>query len=190
MRCASKFDVCLVAELALDYSAGAAGREKLVPLRPGDDWGYPCCATRNTPYTGVTYSDNGKSPDCSGVAAEGVAFIIGHTPFGLDFETGRWPPPWTGRVFVTLHGDFQGWVGARVVAIALDPTTGIPLAATEFADSGIDPANMLDFARGWDDGTQTHGRPAPATFAADGRLFLGDDQRGAVIWIAPIGLMR
>ena len=28
------------------------------------------------------------------------------------------------------------------------------------------------------------------TFAPDGRLFLGDDQQGAVIWIAPVGLMQ
>jgi hypothetical protein len=48
---------------------------------------------------------------------------------------------------------------------------------------------MLDFATGWDDGHQDHGRPAPIAFAPDGRLFLGDDQQGAVLWIAPIDLM-
>jgi glucose/arabinose dehydrogenase len=190
MRCERNQNVCLVAELALDYSASSAGREKLVPIRQGDDWGYPCCATQNTPYAGVTYSDTGKGPDCSGVAAETASFIIGHTPFGLDFETGQWPEPWRGRVFVTLHGDYSGWSGARVVAIALDPSTGIPLPATELNATSTDAANMLEFATGWDDGRKDHGRPAPVAFAADGRLFIGDDQRGAVIWIAPIGLMQ
>jgi hypothetical protein len=48
---------------------------------------------------------------------------------------------------------------------------------------------MMDFATGWDDGRQDHGRPAPITFAPDGRMFLGNDNNGAVIWIAPIDLM-
>ncbi|MDP9000694.1 MAG: hypothetical protein M3O46_11340 [Myxococcota bacterium] len=186
--CESSHNVCLVAELALDYSENFAGREKIVPIRPGDDWGYPCCATQNTPYIGVTYG-RGQTPDCSGVAAETASFVIGHTPFGLDFETGRWPAPWRGRVFVTLHGDYSTWAGARVVAIALDPNTGLPLPATELPGTRSDPANLLEFATGWDNGRMDHGRPAPVAFAPDGRLFLGDDQRGAVIWIAPAGLM-
>jgi glucose/arabinose dehydrogenase len=188
LRCETQHDVCLAAELALDYSATAAGREKVVPVRQGDNWGFPCCATQNTPYTGVVYADSGATPDCSGVSAESDAFVIGHTPFGLDFETGQWPAPWTGRVFLTLHGIVGSWQGARVVAIALDDG-GMPLPATELTDAG-DPNDMLQFATGWDDGKQDHGRPAPVAFAPDGRMFLGDDQAGAVIWIAPIGLMR
>jgi glucose/arabinose dehydrogenase len=191
MRCETDHNVCLIAELALDYSANNAGREKLVPLRPGDDWGYPCCATKDTPYSGVAYFDTRATPDCSQVAPEDVSFIIGDTPFGLDFETGRWPPPWGARVFVTLHGAYGTWSGARVVAIALDPATGLPLTATELA--GGDPANatnMLEFATGWADGSNDHGRPAPLAFAPDGRLFLGDDQAGAIVWIAPMGLKQ
>jgi glucose/arabinose dehydrogenase len=191
LRCEANHNVCLIAELALDYSGSAAGREKIVPLRPGDDWGYPCCATKDTPYVGASYMDTHTIPDCSQVAPEEVSFIIGHTPFGLDFETGRWPPPWGGRLFVTLHGVYGSWAGARVVAIALDPRTGLLLPATEFP--GGDPANadnMLEFATGWADGRNDHGRPAAIAFAPDGRLFLGDDQAGAVIWIAPMGLMQ
>jgi glucose/arabinose dehydrogenase len=190
IRCESDHDVCLVVELALDYSASMAGREKLVPIRQGDDWGYPCCATKDTPYAGVSYADRGGVPDCSGVAAETSSYLIGHTPFGLDFETGVWPAPWTGRAFVTLHGAYQTWEGARVVAVALDPTTGLPLPSTEFSGTGADPANMQEFATGWDDGRQDRGRPAPVAFAPDGRLFLGDDWTGLVVWIAPTSLPR
>jgi glucose/arabinose dehydrogenase len=186
MRCEVDHNVCLVAELALDYSASTAGREKLVPLHPGDDWGYPCCATRDTPYGGVTYNDTGTVPDCSGVGQESGSFIIGHTPFGLDFEMGRWPAPWAHRVFLTLHGDVGTWDGARVVAIALDATSGLPLRATELEGGAADPDSMLEFATGWADGTHAHGRPAPITFAPDGRMFLGDDQRGMIVWIAPV----
>ena len=49
---------------------------------------------------------------------------------------------------------------------------------------------MNDFALGWDDRHNDHGRPGAVTFAADGRLFVGDDQQGAIIWIAPVDLMR
>ncbi|MDP9152046.1 MAG: hypothetical protein M3O36_19145 [Myxococcota bacterium] len=188
MRCESDHDVCLVVELALDYSWSSGGREKIVPIQPNADWGFPCCATRDIPYSGAMYSDTGLTPDCSGVAMESSSFVIGHTPFGLDFEPGRWPAPWTRRVFVTLHGDNGQWSGARVVAIPLDPTTGLPLPATELVDASPAADNMTEFASGWDDGMRDHGRPAPIAFAPDGRLFLGDDQLGAILWIAPVEL--
>jgi glucose/arabinose dehydrogenase len=188
MRCETNHDVCLAVELALDY-AWDVGREKVVPIRQGDDWGYPCCATRDKPYAGTVCRDTKKPPDCSGVSAETASFVLGHTPFGIDFETGRWPSPWTGRALVTLHGDYGTWAGARIVAIALDPETGMPLPSSEVGGAGIDPQNMLQFASGWDDGNRDHGRPAAVAFAPDGRLFIGDDWSGAVIWIAPIGLM-
>jgi glucose/arabinose dehydrogenase len=189
LRCEPDHDVCLVAELALDGSGGSGGREKLVPLRQGDDWGFPCCATQGTPYQGTTYQDTGQTPNCSGVAAENVSFDIGHTPFGIDFETGQWPAPWTGRVFVTLHGDVGSWQGARIVGVAKDPSTGLLLPATELPGGSSNPDDMMDFATGWDDGMQDHGRPAPVTFAPDGRMFVGDDMRGLVVWIAPVTLM-
>jgi len=190
LRCESNHNVCLAAELALDYSATQGGREKLVPIRAGDDWGYPCCASHNLPYTSVQYSDKGGVPDCSGVATDRDSFIIAHTPFGLDFETGTWPAPWTGRVFVTLHGEFGSWVGARVVAIGIDPGTGLPNPATELGGGGPLPDSMLEFATGWADDVRDHGRPAPIVFAADGRMFLGNDNDGIIVWIAPITLMK
>jgi glucose/arabinose dehydrogenase len=188
LRCEKDHNVCLAAELALDYSAPQGGREKILPVRQGDDWGFPCCASRGVPYSNVKYADTMGTPNCSGVASESDSFIIGHTPFGLDFETGKWPAPWGHRVFVTLHGIFGTWQGARVVGISLDPNTGLPLPATDLDGGQSANTNMIDFATGWDDGQQDHGRPAAVTFAPDGRLFLGDDQQGAVIWIAPIDL--
>ncbi len=192
MKCEPDHDLCIALELALDYSDadGPIGREKLVPVHQGDDWGFPCCATQNLRYPGVVYSDTGQPPDCSGVGVETGAFVIGETPFGIDFETGKWPSPWGGRAFVTLHGAFGTWIGARVVGIARDPGTGMPLKTTDFDGGESANSNMIDFALGWDDGRQDHGRPAAVTFAPDGRMFIGDDQQGAVIWIAPIGLMQ
>ena len=89
IRCARGHNQCFAVELALDYSESMGGREKLVPIRQGDDWGFPCCATRNLPYSGVT-NQKGAAPSCGGVTAESNAFIIGDTPFGIEFEPGRW----------------------------------------------------------------------------------------------------
>jgi glucose/arabinose dehydrogenase len=189
LRCEANHDVCLAVELALDYSQDLGGREKLVVVRPGDDWGFPCCASRNLPYATATYGDTHVTPDCSNVAADTDSFVIGHTPFGVDFEQGMWPAPWKERAFVTLHGVVGSFVGARVVAIALDPTTGAPMPATELGDGGPKPDSLLQFASGWDDGRQDHGRPAAIAFAADGRMFLADDNLGIIVWIAPITLM-
>jgi glucose/arabinose dehydrogenase len=188
MRCEQDHDACLVVELALDYSGNAGGREKVVPLRFGDNWGFPCCATRDLPYTSVVYADTAATPDCSSVPSESDAFVIGHTPFGIDFAPATWPGQWSGRAFVTVHGVVGSWVGARVVGLALDPITGYPLPASELDSTLGVPGSMLDFATGWDDGTRQHGRPAPIAFAPDGRMFLGDDWLGAVVWIAPVDL--
>jgi len=188
LRCETNHNVCLAVELALDYSDTTGGREKVVVVRSGDDWGYPCCATRDLPYSTVTYSDTQGTPDCANVAAESGSFVIGHTPFGVDFEPGMWPAPWKDRAFVTLHGVVGSFVGARVVAIGLDATTGLPMPATELGNGGPNADSLLQFASGWDDGMQDHGRPAAITFAADGRMFLADDNLGIIVWIAPATL--
>ena len=126
IRCESNHDVCLAIELALDYSATIGGREKLFPIRAGDDWGFPCCATQNEPYAGVSYQDTNAMPDCSGVVAESGAFVIGDTPFGLDFETGQWPAPWGGRAFVTLHGAVSDVEGCAPRGDRARPDDGHP----------------------------------------------------------------
>ena len=170
--------MCFGLELALDFSADLGSREKLFPIYKGDNWGFPCCATRDTPYTGYT-----PVPDCSAVAAEQDSFTIDHTPFGLDFEEGYWGGTFKYRAFVALHGYFISWFGARILAIATNPTTGWPDPGVE-TDSGT--STLMDFATGWDDGQQDHGRPAAVTFGPDGRLYIGDDMNGLIVWVAPV----
>ena len=69
-----------------------------------------------------------------------------------------------------------------VIAIPTDPATGEPIKTSNLSGSG----GFLELASGWDDGRQDRGRPAAVGFAADGRLFLGDDIAGSIVWIAPV----
>ncbi len=181
LRCQRGHDRCYAIELALDYSADKGGREKLVPVRQGDDWGFSCCATANKPYTTVT-----PTPDCSATAAEIDGFAIGDTPFGIDFERGKWPAPYTKAAFVTLHGTNSTWSGERLVAVRVEPYTGAPQPGNDLTNA-VATGGMGDFATGWDDGSMLHGRPAPVTFSPYGRLFVGYDNNGVIFWIAPLG---
>lgn len=181
VRCQRGHNLCFAVELAKDYTAGDGGREKLVPIRQGDDWGHPCCLGRNIMVPGAP-----AGTDCTTMTPEDVSFVIGDTPFGVDFEPGKWTAPYAHSAFVVLHGAYQSWLGARVVAIAINPADGMPLPGTSVPK--LSSGSMTDFATGWED--QTHGRPAAVAFADDGRLFVGNDNDGTILWIAPLDLTR
>jgi glucose/arabinose dehydrogenase len=182
VRCQRGHNKCFAVELAKDYSADEGGREKLVPIHEGDDWGYPCCATKDVPHMEVK-----NTADCSKVEPEDVSFLIGDTPFDVDFEPGKWPLPYKGNAFVPLHGTAGPWLGARLVSVAINLENGDLLPSTTLGGVG---GGMRNFATGWDDATLMHGRPAAVTFAEDGRLFLGNDNSGDIFWIAPFELER
>jgi glucose/arabinose dehydrogenase len=170
--------MCFAIELTKDYTTEVGGREKILPIRQGDDWGFPCCATTNVPFPDVQ-----PVPDCTMVPTEINSFVVGHTPFDLDFETGMWPEPWTHNVFVPLHGTFGAWEGAALVAIDFDAMTGQVLPGSDL--SGMPTGAMSHFATGWGL-RRADGRPAVVAFARDGRLFLGNDITGDIVWIAPM----
>ena len=182
-------DHCFATELSLDYSASSGGREKLITIADGDNWGYPCCATEGLAYTSVSVPcpNNPTAqcpPDCSAITPEADSFVIGNTPFGFEFEDQQFPVPWDHKVFVVLHGVVGTWTGARLVAISTDPATGLPLTGSTL--SGSNSGKLTDFATGWDDGSRSHGRPADLTLSPDGRLFVANDQTGEIFWIAPV----
>jgi glucose/arabinose dehydrogenase len=190
VRCVRGHNKCFAIELTRDYSTPQGGREKLLPVRDGDDWGFPCCATKNLPY------EDRPGPNCSGVAEEINSFFVGNTPFDLDFELGKWPEPWGNRAYVPIHGAYGSWAGARLVGVELDAMTGQVLPGSDL--SGMSSGAMADFATGWDPTIAPDenpckpngrcGRPTVVAFAPDGRLFMGNDFNGDIIWIAPVGL--
>jgi glucose/arabinose dehydrogenase len=181
MRCQHGHNNCFLNELTKDFSTGAGGREKLVQFGAGQDWGFPCCASKDLPFPGGP-----ANVDCSNVQDDTNAFIVGSTPFGLDFETGKWSDPYKNSVYISMHGQVGSWTGARVVMITTDPATGKPFPSSDRDGSASGP--MTNFATGWDDGTRSHGRPSDLTFGADGRMYIANDYTGTVFWVAPIGL--
>jgi glucose/arabinose dehydrogenase len=182
IRCARGMNRCFALELALDFSADEGGREKVVPIRDGDDWGFPCCATTNLPYP-----DSGPDANCGVVTPDTTSFFIGDTPFGIAFQspTAPWPAPWNGKAIIALHGASGSWQGERVVAVDIDPATGLLKPGTNI-HGHHDQGGITAFADGWDDGSLAHGRPAAVEFSSDGRLFIGNDNNGDIFWVAPL----
>jgi len=69
----------------------------------------------------------------------------------------------------------------------------LPLPSSDLESGTSETPNMMDFVTGWDQGSSfanDHGRATAVGFAADGRLYIGDDTKGEIVWVAPIGLMR
>lgn len=190
IRCQRGHNECYGVEMGLDYAEAAGAREKVFRIHQGDDQGFPCCGTTNTPHSGVTAVGSSgappTTPDCSGVTAETVSLHIGRSPMGLDFEPGRWPAAWQRSLFMGFHGEFGTWIGCKVVAVAMDPVTGLPKPTSELA--GGDASGISDFATGWDDGLRDHGRADDVSFSNDGRLFLTNDVTGEILWFAPVDL--
>ena len=194
---------CFAAELALDFSGDAGGREKLIPIRAGDDWGFPCCGSGGVAYQTVCLTCSAQtatraastpycqalnstvcSPDCSATAVESNSFTIGSTPFGFTFVDTQFPPPWDHQLFEAMHGDRRAFSGSGVVAIAFDPVTGALLPSSNLP--GLDAGALRSFLGGWDDGTLTHGRPSDVEISPDGRLFVANDTTGEIFWVSPL----
>lgn len=160
---------CYAAELSGDGWDSIGGREKLVELHDGDDYGYPCCVDR-----GMVVPGTPAGTDCSRITPSAQTFGLHDTPFGFDWERGAgWPAPYANGFFVGLHGFVGSWTNAGVQWAPTDPTTHRPTRTTE------------PFVRGWGIGAAVPGRIADLQFAPDGRMFFTDDQDGGIYWVAP-----
>ena len=163
---------CFGAELSGDNWDGIGGKEKLIQLKDGDDYGYPCCVDHDVPRP-----DLSPAPDCSRTAVSIQTYVLHDTPFGFDWETGNeWPAPYRGAFFVGMHGSVDTWVGTRLGWATVDATSHRPTGP------------LQDFVTGFGLKGPVVGRVADVRFAPDGRLFFTDDQGGAVYWVAPITL--
>ena len=165
---------CFGAELTGDNWDGIGGKEKLIQLHDGDEYGYPCCVDKNVPRPDIN-----PKPDCSRVAVSIQTYALHDTPFGFDWDVqNAWPAPYRGAFFVGMHGSFETWVGTRLGWATVDATSHRPTG------------ELKDFVTGFSKQGPVVGRVADVRFAPDGRLFFTDDQGGAVYWVAPVDLRR
>lgn len=172
LRCKA-WGACYAAELSNDGWGAYGGVEKLIQLRQGDDYGYPCCIDHDRTWPGTPTGYN-----CGAVAVSVQTYPLNNTPFGFDWAPSSWPAPYAGALFVGLHGVVGSWTNTGVQWAPTDPTTHRPTRATEF------------FAVGWGRSAAIAGRVADLAFAPDGRLFFTDDQNGGIYWVAPTTLRR
>jgi len=170
LRC-KPWGACYAAELTNDSWGAYGGVEKLIQLRQGDDYGFPCCIDR-----GRTWPGTPAGYDCDRVAVSVQTYPLHDTPFGFDWAPSSWPAPYGDALFVGLHGVVGSWTNTGVQWAPTDPMTHRPTRATEF------------FATGWARSGPIVGRVADLTFAPDGRMFFSDDEDGGIYWVAPVTL--
>jgi glucose/arabinose dehydrogenase len=172
LRC-EPWGACYAAELSGDDWVGIGGKEKLIELKDGDDYGYPCCIDHNIPRPDIQ-----PAPDCSGTSVSVQSYQLHDTPFGFDWDVAnKWPKPFTGGFFIGFHGSFfDSWQGTRLAFAHVDEATHHPVG------------ELQTFVSGWGQGQGIVGRIADVRFSPDGRLFFTDDQGGGIYWVAPTGL--
>ena len=171
LRCHRTDEVCAAMELGEDLESGAT--EKMLKLQPNTNYGFPCCHSKDLP------ASSGNNVSCADITKEDAWFPLSNTPFGFDWETGMWPAPFTGGVFVALHGSAYSapsWQGAAIVYAPTDPTTHMPTQ------------DWAPFQGGWGPNGSVLDRPADIAFSSDGRMFIADDTSGSIFWMAPTTL--
>ena len=176
IRCHPTSGACFANELSGDVWEGVGGHEKLALLKPGGNWGYPCCVDQGQPING------GTSELCATVDTGLVSFPLHDTPFGLDFNRGSFPGKYENALFVADHGRVGSWAGTQVVWYATDPS-GMPIPDAD--PNALPTPFVTGFGKGKD---SVNGRATDLAFAPDGRMFLIDDTSSEVWWIAPVDL--
>lgn len=172
---------CYSMELSGDAWGSQNGAEKLVSFRRGSphvNVGYPCCIRKG--QRELSYSP--QEEKCDNITESLFEFRLGDTPFGFDWDVGRnFPAPFTGALFIAMHGSFQSWVGAGVQVLPWDSKTQLP--AKNAKPTHLVPEGFGHGGSAFED--SSGGRVSGLRFHPDGRLFFTDDVTGHVWWVAP-----
>ena len=158
---------CYANELTGDGWDGTGAAEKVALLAEpkGQSWGFPCCVGPGTYAPGSDKSGF----DCANAGPERIRIPLHDTPFGMDFERGLFPAPYTHGIFTAIHGVITSFGGTGIIFEPVDPRSLRPTGAATVFVKGIRPT----------------GRATDVAFAPDGRLFIADDTSGRIFWVAP-----
>ena len=168
IRCAPNSNGdCYANELTGDGWDGTGAAEKVVLLDnpKGTSWGFPCCVGPSSYAPG----SNKSGFDCANAGQERVRIPLHDTPFGMDFERGLFPAPYTHGIFTAIHGVVTSFGGTGIIFEPVDPRSLRPTGAASVFVKGFRPT----------------GRATDVTFAPDGRMFIADDTSGRIFWVAP-----
>jgi glucose/arabinose dehydrogenase len=142
--------------------------ETLNRVTEGADFGWPRCHAGD-----LVDPDFGGERGCDDVAPPAVKMLAHSAPLGLAFyDAIAFGPDYTGGVFIAFHGSWNRSTPTGYKLVFLPFQTGAPTGET------------LDFVTGWQAaGGDVWGRPVDVAVAADGSLYVSDDEGGRVFHI-------
>jgi glucose/arabinose dehydrogenase len=138
----------------------------------GGDFGWPYCYGERIPDPNFTKPGDQR---CTSTVPPKIQIQAHSAPLGLAFPSGKmFPPEFQNCVYIALHGSWNRSVptGYKVVRVKLD-------------DKGQPSGGVEDFISGWMAPGETKkgkrmGRPVGIAFAADGSMYISDDQGGRI----------
>lgn len=144
--------------------------EEINVIRAGRHYGWPHCYGKGTPDP-----QHGKEDFCAREAEPPAFEMQAHSaPLGLAFYTGTaFPAAYRGDLFIAFHGSWNRTV-----------PTGYKVVRVKIKDGK--PAGIEDFAAGWLDGFQVHGRPTDVIVGPDGALYVSDDKADRIYRISHV----
>ena len=161
------------------------GREKLVPIRQGDDWGFPCCATTNLPYAGRRRAGARLLQRRAGDG------LVPHRRHAVRPRLRARPLAGAVDGRGARHDARRGrLVDGRAHRRDRDrPDHGAALAGQRPRRGRRQRRAWLDFATGWDDGTFDARAPRRGELLARrAALRRRTTRNGDIFWIAPVAM--
>jgi glucose/arabinose dehydrogenase len=149
--------------------------DKINNLGSGGDFGWPACYGNRIPDPAGL---GGGAERCKNTIPPKVEIQAHSAPLGLAFYEGNmFPAEYRGDLFVALHGSWNRSVptGYKIIRVRMD-------------DKG-EPRGVEDFITGWLKPGETKrgvrmGRPVGIVFAADGSMYISDDEGGVIYRVA------
>jgi glucose/arabinose dehydrogenase len=154
--------------------------EELIALHQGTDGGWPYCyfdGAHGKLVLAPEYGgDGGKNADiCAGKQPPIAAFPAHWAPNDAKYYAGTmFPPAWRNGIYIAFHGSWNRAPGPQGgYNVVFQPMANGEAAGPWkiFADG---------FAGGWKDPIHAEFRPTGLAIAADGAMFISDDQHGRI----------
>jgi glucose/arabinose dehydrogenase len=179
--------------------AGDAGQDDLPSGHPFEflddvsshsglaDYGWPACEERRLAY--VAGADCAKTVEPL-IELPAYSTIIGAVFYPREHAgTFAFPDAYRGALFATAHGSWHaggnGGYAAEPQVVTITMRDGRPATPVDWRDSHV---QWRSFIRGFQPGPRERiGRPTGIAVGAQGSLFVGDDQAGAIYRVRPEG---